>query len=239
MAAGACHTPPDGAVASTRHTVGLLVALLVLSVSGAIQSPISDWPNTLSTPHARLLLYAKILALQWVWVGYLWFGMRHARGSIPAIIDDGAIWSGRRWLRYVMVGVAGFIFWLVLGAALGTILHPSPEQLRGLQAMLPQAPLETVLWIGFAFSASFCEEIVYRGYLIRQFRALTGSTLVAIFLQAAVYGLAHLALPIAMVVPVGLLGLGLGTLAVWQESLVPCMILHAGTGLIALVASGR
>ena len=45
-------------------------------------------------------------------------------------------------------------------------------------------------------------------------------------------------LPTAMVVSVGLLGLLLGTIAAWQRSLVPGMILHVAVGLMAVAASG-
>lgn len=72
------------AVASARHTVGLLVALVLISVWGALRNPISEWPDTLSTPNARLLLYVKILALQWLWAGYVWFGMSRSASSMRA-----------------------------------------------------------------------------------------------------------------------------------------------------------
>ncbi len=104
--------------------------------------------------------------------------------------------------------------------------------------MLPKAPVERVLWAGFALSAGICEEVVYRGYLLRQFRALTGSTLAAFVLQALCYSVVHLVLPIQMLVGVGVLGLLLGGLAVWQKSLVPGMVLHVGVGLAALVQPG-
>lgn len=227
---------PGVAVGSAGHTAGLLLALLVLSVLGAVRSPMSVWPQELSRPGARPLLYLRIVVLQWVWAAYVWFGVRRAGGSLRALIDASP-WTARRWLQYATVGVGGFISWLVLGAGLGAILRPSAEQLRGLQSMLPQTPQERLLWIGFVLSAAFCEEVVYRGYLFRQFRAVTGSALAAVVLQAAAYGAAHLALPIEMVASVGLLGLLLGAIAVWRKSLVPVMILHAGTGLMAIAAS--
>lgn len=225
------------AVASVRHTVILLGALLVVSVLGAINRPISEWPHELSKPGARPLLYLRILALQWLWAGYVWLGVRRAGGEFRALVNA-APFTGRRWLQYTSVGVAGFLSWLVLGGVLGAVLRPSPEHLRGLQSMMPQTAAERFLWIGFAFSASIGEEIVYRGYLLSQFRALTGSALAAVVLQAVTYGGAHLALPLEMVASVVLLGLLLGAIALWQKSLVPAMILHMGTGLMAIVASG-
>lgn len=225
---------PGTKVASTRHAVLLLLALMVVAVQGAVRSPMSEWPRTLSAPGARSLLYLEILALQWVWAAYVWFGVRRAGGGLRALIDD-VPWTVRRWLRYVAIGLAGLIVWIVLGAGLGAILRPSAEQLHGLQAMLPQTSEERLLWMGFVLSAAICEEVVYRGYLLRQFNAAAGSQLVAVVLQAVIYSCAHLTLGMPMVVSVGLLGVLLGLIAVWQRSLVPCMIVHLGTGLMAIV----
>jgi membrane protease YdiL (CAAX protease family) len=230
-------TGPKGAVASTHHTVSFLLAILVVAIWGAIHSPIYEWPTTLAGRHARLLLYVRILALQWLWVGYIWLGMRHSPTSMRALIDDSR-GTGLRWLRYLAIGVAGWILYLAVGAGLSSVFHPSPEALRGLQAMLPKAPVERALWAAFALTAGVCEEVVYRGYLLRQFRALTGNTFVALILQALCYSVVHLVLPIQMLAGVAVLGLLLGGLAVWQKSLVPGMILHVGVGLAALAQPG-
>jgi hypothetical protein len=42
-----------------------------------------------------------------------------------------------------------------------------------------------------SLSAGFCEELVFRGYLQRQFHAATGNVVVAVALQAIVFGLVH------------------------------------------------
>ncbi len=228
---------PQGAVASTRHTIVFLLAILALAVQGLVHSPIYAWPTTLARPHARLFLYVQILALQCVWVGYVWFGLRYSATPMRALIDDSR-WTGLRWLRYFAIGVAGWIVYLAIGAGLSGILHPSLEALRGLQAMLPKTPGERILWAGFAMGAGMGEEVVYRGYLLRQFRALTGSTLAALILQALCYGAVHLALPVQWLAGVLVLGLLLGGLAIWQKSLVPGMILHVGVGLAALIQPG-
>jgi CAAX protease family protein len=230
-------TPPEGAVASTHHAVGFLLAILVLAIWGAIHSPINEWPKTLAGQNARLLLYLRILAFQFLSVGYVWLGMRHSAISMGALIDDSGA-TGLRRLRYLAIGVAGWALYLAVGAGLSRILHPSPEALRGLQAMLPKVPVERALWAAFAVTAGICEEVVYRGYLLRQFRALTGSTLAALILQALCYSVIHLVLPIQILVGVAVLGLLLGGLAVWQKSLVPGMILHVGVALAALVQPG-
>jgi CAAX protease family protein len=227
----------EEAVASTLHTIVLLFALFAISIWGAIRSPISGWPAILAGPHARLLLYARILVLQCFWVVYVWLGIRHSAISIRALIDDSK-WTALRWLRYLAIGAAGWIAYLAIGAGLSKFFHPNPAALLGLQSMFPHSPMERMMWAAFAVTAGVCEEVVYRGYLLRQFRALTGNTFAAVVLQALCYGLVHLVLPVQSLAGVVVLGLLLGGLAVWQKSLVPGMILHTGVGLIVLVQPG-
>ena len=212
-------------LASPRHTVGLAVVLLVLSIAGAIRRPISEWPEWLSRPGARSVLYLQVIALQWLYVLYIWFGIRRSGESIRRLIDDarpGLLCC----LRYLAIAIGGLLFWLAVGAGLSEILRPTAEQLRGLQAMLPKTSMELRCGWCLRLSTTFCEEIVYRGYFLRQFRALTRSTLAAVFLQAVIYGMAHLSLPMEMVISVSLLGILLGGLAAWQKSLVPGILLR-------------
>jgi uncharacterized protein len=216
-------------VARPLHTIGLLIGLIALAIAGAISGPIAEWTRTLATSNAKLLLYAKILALQWILFFYVWIGLR-----IPMrdLIDPPTART-RRWRRYAAAAIAAAIAWMVISAALSASLRPSAADLRGLMAMLPKSAMERALWILFSLSAGLCEEIAYRGYLLRQFQAWSGSAGIALVLQAVVYALAHLALPIEMVISVALLGLLLGGIAVWQKSLAPGMVVHAAVGVLA------
>jgi membrane protease YdiL (CAAX protease family) len=103
--------------------------------------------------------------------------------------------------------------------------------------MFPTTPIEQALWVVFSLSAGFCEEVVYRGYLFRQFHTLTGSLAAALLLQTVAFGMAHLVLPLALVMSVSALALLLGGLAIWQKSLIPGMIMHAALGLFGAFAS--
>ncbi len=82
-----------------------------------------------------------------------------------------------------------------------------------------------------------CEEILYRGYLLRQFRALTGSPAIALLLQAVVFAMGHISLGMAFTISVSLLALCLGALALWQKSLVLGMVIHAGISLFGGLVS--
>jgi CAAX protease family protein len=226
-------TPHQGPVASARHTVVLLLALVAVAISGAIRNPIPEWPRNLAGGNARVFLYLKIVGLQALAVGYVWLGLRLRRTPFRALIDDSP-WTARRWLRYLAVGLTGWIAYLVVSALLSKIAQPSAQSLRALQAMLPHSTIERAVWAAFAIAVAVCEEVVYRGYLLQQFRAMTGSTAGAVLLQALGYSLVHLVLPKEMLPGIVILGLLLGGIAAWQKSLVPGMILHAAVGLLVL-----
>lgn len=226
----------EARVAPVWHTAVLVLALVIVSVQAALSRPITEWPRTLAEPHARAQLYVSTVGLQLLWTVYVWFGVRRSGGSLRKLID-GAPWTVKRWLRYAAIGFAGSLFWLAFQAGLGSVLRPADEQLAGVAAMLPHTPSERFLWVGFALGAGVFEEIVYRGYLMRQFGAFTSHTPVALLLQAAIYSSGHLVLPLEMVVAVALLGVLLGVIALWQKSLVPGMILHSATGFMPILAS--
>jgi hypothetical protein len=77
-----------------------------------------------------------------------------------------------------------------------------------------------------------------RGHLpmMRQFSALTGSPAMALLLQAAVFAVGHVSLGPALMISVSLLAVWLGALTLWQKSLVPAMIVHAGISLFGGLA---
>jgi membrane protease YdiL (CAAX protease family) len=101
---------------------------------------------------------------------------------------------------------------------------------------LPRGVLEKLCWVAFAVVTNFCEVVLYRGYLMRQFSALTGSPAMALLLQAVVFALGHVSLGLPLMISVSLLAVWLGALTLWQKSLVPAMIIHAGISLFGGLA---
>jgi membrane protease YdiL (CAAX protease family) len=89
----------------------------------------------------------------------------------------------------------------------------------------PKTALELVVWLGMSATAGFCEELIFRGYLTRQFNAWTGSLVFAVVLQGIVFGLAHGYYHQGMVV-IMVQGWLLGLLACWRKSLRPGMLGH-------------
>jgi len=91
----------------------------------------------------------------------------------------------------------------------------------------PAGILEVSLWILLSISAGICEEIVFRGYLQNQFRAVTRSMAAAMILQGAIFGVAHSYQGWKQVIVIAALGVLYGALAAWRRNLLANMIAHA------------
>ena len=81
--------------------------------------------------------------------------------------------------------------------------------------------------------APVCEELLFRGFLLRAFRS--SGLHAAVWLSAVCFGLFHMD-PVRFV-PTAALGVVFGYLAVWGGSVFPAMVAHtANNGLVLLVA---
>jgi hypothetical protein len=223
------NTPAESKLlASRRHTAGTLFLVFALGVAGRVFTPAT---GTVLQHLGHVRIYLAGLAVEWALFAYVCFGVRHAGKTIREIIDESPLSVGRFGV-YAGIAVGAMLVWIVLGGILGLVLRPSPIAVHSLRSLLPHHAMEKTLWTVFSASAGFCEEFIYRGYLLQQIRRLSGSLSAAIILQAALFGVAHAALPWKVVVSVMCLALLLGGLAAWRRSLVPGMLLHAGFDIL-------
>ncbi|HTV59724.1 MAG TPA: type II CAAX endopeptidase family protein [Verrucomicrobiae bacterium] len=174
----------------------------------------------------RLSMYLFMIAFEWLLVGYVWFfGLRPTHTPIREIV-------GGRWERFsdafVDIGIA-FLFWIAVAIVLivcRVALGANPAGKRALGILLPRTPIECLLWVLVSISAGICEEFVFRGYLQRQFFALTGNDAAAVALQAIFFGAGHAYQGYRGVITITLYGALFGVLALFRGSLRPGMIQH-------------
>lgn len=218
-------------VAPLWHTVVLLVAVLGVSLAQALQQ------RQLGTIElkSRLPLYFVQVAFELFIFSYVWLlGLRLTGTPVRELI--GGRWASLR--DFARDLGAAIVFWitvagvlLILNATLGT-----NTGIRGLRGLLPQGPVEMTVWVVLCIIAGFCEEFVFRGYLQRQFLALTGSAGWAIVLQAVVFGAAHGYQGIRNMITIAVYGAMFGLLALMRKSLRPGMIQHAGQDMFSGIA---
>ncbi|MGA8541813.1 MAG: type II CAAX endopeptidase family protein [Terriglobales bacterium] len=207
-------------IASPIHTILVLAATSGWAIwhkSFADQLSASANPN-------RVRFYIVTLFYEWLLFILVVAGVWRSGASVFIVL-------GNRWhsVREVLrdIGIAAG-FWIVAAAALwilGWLLRIAA--LGRNVSMLPQGGIELILWIALSVTAGICEETIFRGYLQRQFMALTKSTPAGILLSAAAFGGAHAYQGFRMVILIGLYGAMFGILAYWRGSVRPGMIAHA------------
>lgn len=203
--------------------------------------------GTLESRHitTRVPLYLLMIGFELVLVAYVWFlGVKPAGGTMLGLI--GGKWSSARdvWRD---IGVA-FMFWMVVIAVLFGLrfsLGVNPQAVRAAMVLAPRSLAEISLWVVLALAAGICEEFVFRGYLQKQFLALTGSDAVAVVPQALIFGAAHSYQGVRGMITIGVYGALFGILAVNRKSLRPGMIQHfmqdsfAGLAVFVLQRLGK
>jgi membrane protease YdiL (CAAX protease family) len=118
-------------------------------------------------------------------------------------------------------------FWIVAAGLLwifGWLLRIAALGRNAIASMLPHRGIELTFWIALSVTAGICEETIFRGYLQRQFMALTKSAPAGILLSAAIFGAAHAYQGFRMTILIALYGAMFGILAYWRGSVRPGMI---------------
>lgn len=215
-------------VAGYWHTLFILALMLALSFTGARRAEAAR-----HTP--RPLLYATTIAVQWTLVGLVWLGIRRRGHTVREL--TGKAWRSIDDALLDVAIAAGFWIGAVAVLALtARLLRFAPkldEMRKSLDFLAPSNGLELALWVVLSLTAGVCEEIVFRGYLQRQFAALTRSVFAGVLASAIVFGASHAYEGGIRMILVGLLGAMLGALAVVRKNLRPSMIAHAWQDVFA------
>lgn len=209
------------AVAPVWHTV-----LFIVFVAGLSVIDVHRIPN-IPADRSRLQLYAMTIVFEVVMVVYVWLlGLRPRGKTMRELI-------GGRWSQVsdVLMDIAvAILFWMAVVVVLAVIRLAlgggGAAAIRAVKPLLPQSLREMAAFVVLSVTAGFCEEFLFRGYLQRQFLALTGAPAAAVVLQAIVFGSAHLYQGWRNAVAITIYGVMFGILAVMRKSLRPGMIQH-------------
>jgi CAAX protease family protein len=221
--------PTSPLVAPRWHTA--VMVLILLGVS-ALSTRSHGLPVTRA--HGHVAGYLTAVLVEWVMVAFVWFGMRLRRFRLLDLI-------GTRWARWTSVlrdlGIAaGFLLIsnIILGM-MARLLSAKPNS--AVRGLLPHGTSEIAAFVLLAASAGFCEEIICRGYLQRQFTVLTRSSAAGIVIQGVIFGAAHGYQGLKYMLIISVFGCLFGILAYWRRSLLPGMFAHfLQDGVIGLLA---
>lgn len=226
-------------IAPVSHTVVLIVIFLAIASAGAVYqhqaSSRTPQPGA-ATQHPRLApLYLSLIAAEWGLLYYIWAGGLKDTGTRLRDLIGGR-WNSMRDIAVdVLLALALWLAWLGVQIAVSAAFGAS--RAKPIDVYFPRDPLSIALWAVLSLSAGFCEEVTFRGYFQRQFQALTGSALIAVVLQALLFGISHLYQGVKAVLMIIILGALQGLLAFWRRSLRPGIITHAWSDIYAGLAT--
>jgi CAAX protease family protein len=230
---------PPRPIANLWHTAIFIIVVLAFSYSG------SNGQHQATAKHGKSYLYLFTIAWEWIMVAYIWLGTRKRGIGLRELIGgDDALdrlmkrgvpeWSEmkaatRRMLTVLIDIGSGFALWI--GTALIIVLvakvigiHADPQQKIGFIA--PKTGRELALFLVLSATAGFCEEIIFRGYLQRQFSILARWAVAGIAVQAIIFGASHGYEGLQSMCLITLLGASFGVFTHFRKSLRPAMIAH-------------
>lgn len=213
----------DRLISPFWHTAVVLFVVIGASLGGARGiHPASG--------HHKLQQYLWTMAWEWALTGFVYLGVRKRISlreliggrwnNLEAFLKD-VILAGGFWLVAMMIlGAGAKLMHLDEGSKIDTLR-------RQLGFLVPSTTLELLIWCCLSITAGICEEIIFRGYLQRQFGLIARSTFAGVIVSAIVFGAAHGYEGGQRMLLIGVFGLLFGLLAWWRKSLRPGMMAHA------------
>lgn len=239
--------PPAQPIAPWWHTLLLVAGIVLLSFAGARELTAARAPRV-----DRMGTYALTGVTELAMLAWIWFGLKLRRIPFRSLI--GELESGARGLGTDLAAAA--IFWIgslfvlatlgILWEAVDPAAHhrafvpngqPDAAQQHTIHTLLrlaPATPSEITAWILVCALAGFAEEIVFRGYLQRQFTAWgRGALWCGVVFSSTLFGMAHGYQGARNMVLLSVFGSLFSLLAIFRRSLRAGMIAHAWQDVIA------
>jgi len=213
-------------IASRRHLAGfLLIGGGVIALGFLAQHRSSGAaPEHLAEHGQAIHIYLTAILLDWALFYYCWAGVHRHGGNLDTL--TGGLWKSWKPAAVdLMVALPFWVLWEATADGVHWLLGASSA--KTVDSLLPHSALEVVIWIATSMTAGFCEEVAFRGYLQRQFQALSRNVVVALFGQGLVFGLFHAYQGWKNVIVISVLGVLYGMLAVWRRNLRANTVVHA------------
>jgi membrane protease YdiL (CAAX protease family) len=182
----------------------------------------------------RPIRYLIIVSLQWSSILFISYGLHLRKFSLRVLV--GRTWS--RWsdfrgdLYFALLFLIAFVaastaLYLLLGS-------PNLDHRAYTSASDPKNFQELAVWIPVAISTGIVEELIFRGYFLRQALAYLKRVDLAIFVQAILFSLAHgYSQTLTGFAHKFLLGVALGILTQYRRGLLPAIMSHSLLDIVA------
>jgi uncharacterized protein len=220
------------AVAPAWHTAA--VVLILVGISGL--SYYARGLPSVGHHHNRVWGYATTMLMEWLVFAFIWFGLRLRKQRLQILL--GEKWEGSRKLVRDLALAIGFLITAnVILSALGHLLKATTN--AAIRSLLPHGPAEIAVYFLLTVTAGICEEMIFRGYLQRQFAAWSKTAAVGVLLQGTIFGASHGYQGPKLMLIIVVYGVLFGVLVQWRRSLRPGMIAHFLQDFVEGVLAGH
>jgi hypothetical protein len=221
------------AVAPAWHTFA--VVCIMLAISG-----LSYYSQGLAPVGGRqrnqISSYVAAIVMEWLVFGFIWLGLRLRKQRMRILLGEN--WGGAKYiLRDIGIGVLFLIASNLVLSLIGYLLKAAPN--AAIRGILPQTPAQIAIYFLLTVTAGICEEIIFRGYLQRQFSFFFKNAAIGIVLQGLIFGASHGYQGPKYMLIIVVYGILFGALAQQRRSLRPGMIGHFLQDLTTGVVAGR
>jgi uncharacterized protein len=214
--------PARGPIAPWWHTGFVLFVLAVGSIASSYQHGL---PNV-NIPRLSVHLsgYLTVITEEWLLVLFIWLWLKRS-GLSMASLTSGRWRTPRAFFRDLGLAFGFLLVGIPLTSGLTLLIgaHSGPTEI------FPNTPWEAIVYFAAAVTAGFCEELLFRGYLLGQFAARANSRVFGVAMQGLIFGLAHGYQGRVMAV-IFIYGCLFGAFVNWRKSLLPAMIAHGVQG---------
>lgn len=205
------------------------------------------WPTFLRRSQAdpgraRLWLWSGWMIILWTLAAAgvaLWWFEERAWGALRLVVPHGwRLWGAIGLLSALAIVNARTVVKIARSKGPRRIKMGNPQ----VEKLVPHTRSELAWWVAASLSAGFCEELVFRGYLIWAFEPALGLWGAAA-LSVVAFAAAHAYQGWKGVVATGVVGALLTLVVLVSGSLWPAIALHAlvdiGQGLVAWLVLGE
>jgi len=219
----------------------LLLAILLLLDYFVLWPAFLRW-SQVDPGRARLWLWSGWMIMLWSLVAAgvaLWLFEARTWESLRLVAPQGwRLWGAGGLVLMLVITYARTIVRIARSKGGKRIKMGNPH----VEKLAPHTRSELGCWVAASLSAGFCEEFIFRGYLIWVFQPVLGLWGAAAF-SIVVFAAAHAYQGVKGILATGFAGTLLTLVVLISGSLLPAIALHVltdiGTGLVAWLALRR
>jgi membrane protease YdiL (CAAX protease family) len=211
------------------HFVSFIVLFLSVAYGGKYLFAFAHPSQSAARLFAILIAVNVVLTLYVIW-GF------HLNGNADHVFYSEGNSSSRPTGEDLAIGGVLFICCLIVSVVFGLMF---PGGGRNYMPKLAKTDLDKLLGFVVSVVAPICEEVQFRGYILRQLDAITQNTGMAIVVQAVFFVMMHgSGQGVSGYLTRFTYGVAFGLIATWRKSLWPSITAHLLVDLTALTLAG-